>query len=340
MRTASLPTAVRALSTLLLLFAALSPCAAQEQKTPASSEKITVDAAIAPYQKVEGVSGNLNSIGSDTLNDLMTYWCESFRKEYPPVNTQMEGKGSGTAPPALAQGTAQLGPMSRAMTPAEEEAIEAKYGVKPTAIGVSLDALTVYVNKDNPLESLTLPQIDAIFSKSRKSNYPEDITTWGQLGLKGRWASLPISIYGRNSASGTYKYFKEHVLAKGDYKDTVKEQPGSSAVVQAVSSDPAGIGYSGTGYKTSGVKSLSVAKSMKRPAAPPTYANVLNGEYPLSRLLYIYVVKKPGEPVSPQVKEFLKFVLSKQGQEIVVKSGFLPLPAATVKKQLELLESR
>lgn len=304
----------------------------------AQAAQIKVDPKLKSYQKVDGVSGNLNSIGSDTLNNLMALWAEGFRKHYPNVNIQIEGKGSSTAPPALIQGTAQIGPMSRPMKREEMEAIEKRYGVKPTAVGVSLDSLAVFVNKDNPVKSLTLPQVDAIFSKNRKGGLGQDIVTWGQAGLTGTWGQMPISMYGRNSASGTYGFFKEHALFKGDFKDTVKEQPGSASVVLSVTEDRAGIGYSGIGYMTSGVKAIALAEKTDGKAYAPTYENVLSGKYPLSRMLYLYVVKQPNQPLPKLTKEFLKFVLSKEGQEIVVKDGYMPLPAAQAEKQLSALK--
>jgi phosphate transport system substrate-binding protein len=301
------------------------------------AEAVKVDILLTPYASTSGVSGNLNSIGSDTLNNLMTLWAEGFRKIYPNVNIQIEGKGSSTAPPALIEGTAQLGPMSRAMKNEELEAFEAKFGYKPTAIGVALDALAVYVHKDNPLDGAALEQVDAAFGKSLKLGYKEDIKTWGQFGLKGDLADQPISLYGRNSASGTYGYFKEHALGKGDFKDSVKEQPGSATVVNGVTNDLQGMGYSGLGYKTSGVKALKLSfKGGEQ--VEGTYDNVLAGKYPLSRMLYVYVAKKPGEPMSPVVKEFLHYALSKEGQEVVVKDGYLPLTSAIAKKQLEVLD--
>ena len=296
-----------------------------------------VDSSIKSYQKVSGVDGSLNSIGSDTLNNLMTYWAEAFNKLYPNVKIQVEGKGSATAPPALAEGTAQLGPMSRKMKAEEMDAFEKKHGVRPTQISVALDCLAIYVHKDNPIKGLTLAQADCIFSKTRKSGSP-DIATWGQVDLTGDWAKMPISLYGRNSASGTYAFFKEHVLQKGDYKDTVKEQPGSAAVVNGVAADRAGIGYSGIGYRTSEVRAIALAKDGKSPPVEPTFANAMKGEYPLGRTLYIYVAKKPDEPMPKLVEEFLKFVLSHKGQEVVVKDGYGPLPAKVVDKQLGLLK--
>lgn len=297
----------------------------------------TVDPSIKPYDSVPGISGNLNSVGSDTLNNQMTYWAEAFSKVYPNVKIQVEGKGSATAPPALTQGASHLGPMSRKMTPQEEEAFEAKHGFKPTRIDVAVDCLAVYVHKDNPIPGFTLGQLDSIFSKTHKAGFA-DIATWGDVDLDGDWKALPVSLYGRNSASGTYAYFKEHVLKKGDYKDTVKEQPGSAAVVNGVANDRGAIGYSGIGYKTSEVRAVPLAKTEKDKLVEPTFENALAGKYPLGRMLYVYVAKKPGEPLSPLVKEFLKFVLSKEGQEIVIKDGYGPLPLAIQQRQLRLVD--
>jgi len=296
-----------------------------------------VDAKIATYKSAAGVSGNLGSIGSDSLNNLMTYWAEGFKKKYPNVNIQIEGKGSSTAPPALIAGTAQLGPMSREMKSSEIEEFEKKYGYKPTKIGVALDSLAVFVNKDNPITSLSLDKVDAIFSKTHKRG-GADVTTWGQLGVTGKLAAMPISIYGRNSASGTYGYFKEHALNKGDFKNSVKEQPGSASVVEGVAKDIAAIGYSGIGYATSGVRAVPLSAKEGGKIAEATYANVLNNSYPMSRMLYVYVAKKPGQPLPKVVEEFLRYALSKEGQEIVVKDGYDPLTAKLVDDQLKTLK--
>ncbi len=303
-----------------------------------SGQTIEVDPELPSYTKVDGVSGNLNSVGSDTLLNLMTFWAESFRNVYPNVNVQIEGKGSSTAPPALIAGTAQLGPMSRKMKSSETDEIEKKYNFKPTAVGVALDSLAVYVNKDNPIAELSLPQVDAIFSKTRTGGEASSIETWADLGITEPWGQLPISLYGRNSASGTYAYFKENALFKGDFKDRVKEQPGSSAVVQGVTEDKAGVGYSGIGYRTSGVRLVPLSEKNGGDAFEPTYPNVLSGDYPLSRVLYVYVIKEPGKPLSPLVYEFLRFALSKEGQEIVVKDGYLPLPAKAAERFLDQLK--
>lgn len=303
------------------------------------AQAVKVDAKLSTYKKTSGISGNLNSIGSDTLNNVMTFWVESFGKQYPNVKIQVEGKGSSTAPPALIEGTAQLGPMSREMKSEEVDKFEKKYGYKPTKVAVAIDTLAVFVHKDNPIKSLTMQEVDALFSKTRKGGHPKDVKAWGDLGLKGAWATKPVSLYGRNSASGTYGYFKEHALFKGDYKDTVKEQPGSSSVVQSVSSDKSAAGYSGIGYATSGVRAVPLAneKAYNGEAFPATYENALNGKYPMARFLYVYINHNPKKPIDPLTKEFIKFVLSKEGQQIVVKDGYLPLTAAMEATEMKKL---
>ena len=290
------------------------------------------------YQKVSGVSGNLNSIGSDTLNNLMTLWAEGFRKKYPNVKIQIEGKGSSTAPPALIEGTAQLGPMSRKMKGKEMDAFEEKFGYKPTAFPVAIDALAVYVNKDNSISGMSLEQVDAAFSKTRRRGAKESLNQWGQVGLTGDLAQAALSLYGRNSASGTYGFFKEQVLEGGDYKDEVKEQPGSASVVQGVTEDQAGIGYSGIGYRTSGVRALPLSMKEGEAFVEPTFENASKGAYPLSRFLFVYVNKAPNQPLSPIVQEFLKFVYSKEGQHVVIKDGYFPISAQIIEKQLANLQ--
>ena len=307
------------------------------EQASAQGAAVQVDPAVPAYKTVSGISGNLNSIGSDTLNNVMTLWAEGFKKAYPNVNIQIEGKGSSTAPPALIEGTAQLGPMSRPMKGNEIDAFEAKYGYKPTALRTSLDSLAVFVHKDNPVKGLTISQVDGIFSKTYRCK-GEDIKTWGQAGLDGSWGGAPLSLYGRNSASGTYGFFKEHALCNGDYKDTVKEQPGSASVVQGVSEDRNGVGYSGIGYSTPGVRAVPLAAKPGDAFVAAAYENVISGKYPLSRYLLVYINRAPGSAPNPLVKEFTKFILSKEGQEIVVKDGYYPLTVAVVREELAKLE--
>jgi phosphate transport system substrate-binding protein len=299
-----------------------------------ATAQVQVDASLPPYKPVAGVSGNISSVGSDSLNNLMTFWAELFGKYYPNAKLQIEGKGSSTAPPALISGTAQLGPMSREMKGTEIDAFEKKYGHKPTGLRTSVDALAVFVNKDNPIKCLSLSQVDAMFSKSRRRGAKDDVTTWGQLGLTGDWANKPLSLYGRNSASGTYGFFKEHSLKNGDFKDAVKEQPGSASVVQGVTVDRFAVGYSGIGYATAGVRAVPLTEKDGGKCIEATADNSYSGTYPLARFLYVYINKAPGKALDPLVREFTRVMFSREGQEAVVKDGYFPIPAAVAKEEL------
>jgi phosphate transport system substrate-binding protein len=293
---------------------------------------VEVDSSIPEYQKVSGISGNFSSVGSDTLANLMTLWAEEFKRMYPNVNIQIQAAGSSTAPPALTESTSNVGPMSRQMKAKEETMFEKEHGYKPTPIGVAIDALAVYVHKDNPIKGLSIPQVDAIYSSTRKCGMRDDIKTWGDAGMSGGMADKSIQLYGRNSVSGTYGYFKKIALCKGDFKSSVNEQPGSASVVQSTATSLNGIGYSGIGYKTAGVRALPLAKKEGGEFVKPTPDNALNGTYPLARVLYVYVNKKPNAKLDPLTREFMSLVLSQQGQKTVVKDGYIPLPANMVEK--------
>ena len=302
----------------------------------AVSAVAAVDPALPTYEKTSGVSGNLSSVGSDSLANLMTLWAEEFKKQYPNVNIQIQAAGSSTAPPAMTEGTANMGPMSRPMKDSEIQAFEEKYGYKPTAVPVAIDALAVFVHKDNPIKSLSIEQVDAIFSSTRLCGNDKDIKTWGDLGLTGEWAGKPLQLFGRNSVSGTYGYFKEEALCKGDFKANVNEQPGSASVVQSISSTLNAIGYSGIGYKTSSVRAVPLSKKGGE-AFEANEANALAGKFPLARFFYVYVNKAPNQALSPLDAEFIKLMLSKQGQEVVMKDGYIPLPSKVAEKALKEL---
>ena len=310
----------------LALLALTATAVSAQTAASAAADVVAVDAKIPDYTVTSGVSGNLNSVGSDTLNNLMSFWSEGFKAKYPNVNVQVEGKGSSTAPVALATGAAQVGPMSREMKSSEVAAFAGKFGHKPTKVAVAIDALAVFVHKDNPVKGLSLTQVDGIFSSTRKRG-GQDVSTWGDAKMTGAFAGKTISAFGRNSASGTYGFFKETALKNGDYKSSIKEQPGSSSVVQGVAADLSAIGYSGIGYKTSGVKALALSPDDSSPFVEANYANCLSGTYPLARYLYVYVNKAPSKDMDKLTSEFMTFVLSKQGQEIVIKDGYFPLPA-------------
>lgn len=296
-----------------------------------------VDPALPDYEPVSGISGNLSSIGSDTLNNLMTLWAEEFQDYYPNVNIQIQGAGSSTAPPALTEGTANFGPMSRPMRSSEIQAFEEKHGYPPTQVGTAIDVLAVYVNKDNPIQCMTMEQVDAVFSVGRRCGAPDDVTRWGQLGLEGDWANRDFTLYSRNAVSGTYGFFKDNALCGGDFKPSINEQPGSASVVQGVTESLNGIGYSGIGYNTSGVKAIELTEVGGDQCFGPTAENGANGRYPLSRLLLVYVNKQPNRELPPLEREFFRLVLSRQGQEVVLRDGYIPLPesaAARIRAQL------
>lgn len=319
------------------LIPAVGLAATALMSSAAHAQAVQVDPALATYEKASGVSGNFTSVGSDTLNNLMTLWAEEFKRTYPNVNIQIQGAGSSTAPPALTEGASNFGPMSRAMNAKEIEAFEKKHGYKPTAVPVAIDALAVYVNKDNPIKGLSLQEIDAIMSVGRKCGSATEATKWGQVGMNGEWASRDIAMYGRNSVSGTYGYFKSVALCKGDFKRNVAEQPGSASVVQSVATQINAIGYSGIGYKTSGVRALPLSKKIGQAYVEPDAQHAVDGSYPLARILYVYVNKKPNQPLAPIEREFVKMVLSKQGQNVVIKDGFVPLPARIANQALDTL---
>ena len=301
--------------------------------TPAMAD---VDPNLPAYQTVSGISGNLSSEGSDTLNNLMALWAEEFQDFYPNVNIQIQGAGTSTAPPALTEGTADFGPMSRMPRDSEQASFEERHGYEMTLVPVAIDSIAVYVNRDNPVEGMTIQDVDAVFSSTRRCGGADDITRWGQLGLEGSWANRDITIYGRNAVSGTYGYFRQHALCDGDFKNAVNEQPGSASVVQGVAESLNGIGYSGIGYLTSGVRTVPLGEN-EGEYFEPTGENAASGDYPLSRFLYVAVNKHPEDGLAPRQAEFLKMVLSKEGQEVVVRDGFVPLPETVAQRQREAL---
>ena len=306
--------------------------------SPVALHAAELDQAIPEYERTSGVSGNLSSVGSDTLANLMTLWAEDFKRVYPNVNIQIQAAGSSTAPPALTERTSNIGPMSREMKDNEIEAFESRYGYKPTAIPVAIDALAVYVHKDNPIAGMTIPQVDAIFSSNQRCGGSGGIDSWGELEMSGAWERRDIQLFGRNSVSGTYGYFKDVALCDGDFKSNVNEQPGSASVVQSVSTSINGIGYSGIGYRTSSVRAVPIAKSSSNEFFEATPENSVSGNYPLARFLYVYVNKEPNKPLPPLEREFVKLILSKTGQEVVLKDGYIPLPGRVVQGTMRNLQ--
>lgn len=283
---------------------------------------LAIDASLPPYQKVDGISGQIKSVGSDTLVNEMARWSKGFMALYPDVRIEVEGKGSATAPPALLAEISQFGPMSRPMSMDESAAFEKKYGYKVASFRVAVDALAVYVNKDNPITCLTLQQLNRIFSTTRRVAFGGDIATWGDAGLAGDWTAKPIAIYGRNALSGTYAFFREMALYDGEYKPEMKRQPSSEAVVESVANDRYAIGFSGIGYKTPGVRTVPLGVAAGTACYDTSAEATYSGKYPLARYLYVYVNKKPNAPLDPLRREFIKYILSRDGQTEAEAGGF------------------
>jgi phosphate transport system substrate-binding protein len=292
------------------------------------------DIPLSDYEKKTGVSGSLTSVGSDTLAGIMTLWVEAFKRFYPSVNGQVQASGSSTAPPALVEQTAQFGPMSRPMRTSEIEAFQRQHGYLPTELKVAIDAIGIFVHRDNPIKGLNFSQLDSIFSATLRCGATQFILTWSQLGLEDDWAKRSMQLFGRNSVSGTYGYFKKNALCGGDFRDNVNEQPGSASVVQSVASAINTIGYSGIGYQMSMVKLLPIARSGTG-YVKATQENIRSGKYPLSRYLYIYINKAPSKPLSPIEREFIRFIYSQQGQSLVSKEGYVPISARIAQSELK-----
>lgn len=320
------------LCTIVLCFAAVDSISAQVEYAQLEFNNEPTKNP-SDYQKQPGVAGSITSVGSDTLASLMTNWSRSFKQLYPQVKFQIQASGSSTAPPALTEGTASIGPMSRELKISEINYFSRRNGYQPLAIKVAVDAIAIFVDNDNPLQGLTKQQIDGIFSITRFCGAPKTITTWQQLGLKDRLANRKIKMFGRNSVSGTYGLFKRIALCNGDFKPNVNELPGSVSVVQSVANSSGAIGYAAFGRKNASVRILPVA-NQDNELVPATAKTIASGEYPFTRFLYLVVNKKPDDLLPLLEQEFLRFVLSESGQEIVKKEGYVAIPRQTLQKQL------
>jgi len=305
--------------------------------TSSASAGTPVDPTLPDYHTDQPLSGTLSSVGSDSLEKIMQQWQASFKQHHSGVTLTMKAKGSSTAPKALITGEANIGPMSRKMKRKERKAFKAKFGYKPTKIPIAMDTLAIYVHKDNPIAGLRFVEIDSIYSNSHKCGKHKDVKTWGDLGLTGKWAKQAIKPYGRSKKSGTHGYIKKRALCNGAYKESVTQEESFENIISQISASPDGIGYAGMAYQTDQVRILSLAKSKGQKLVQPTIENTLSRHYPLARFLYVYVNKDPKKPLAPLELEFVKMMLSKQGQEIVSKNGYIPLSAKVVKKTLKKL---
>ena len=328
----------------LLLVAGLCEPAHAEQSGPFAG--LTVDPSLERYSPKSQVSGGFRVQGSDTMHALMRRLVTDFQARQPKIAVDLKSGGSAKAIAEFIEAPQPsrivvkeerakqvlLVSSSRELLDSEIKQFAAARGYEPLAVPIAVDAVALYVHKDNPVTGLTLDQADAIFSTGHLRGYKKDIKAWGDLGLGEGWETALIQAYGRDRRSGTRAFFQEHVLAGGEFKSTLQEEPGAASVILALSRDQLGIGYSGIGLQTSNVRILPVAENEGMPLITPSAATVADKSYPLRRLLYLYLDKDPSSAVSAAVQEFLAFVKSREGQESVVRAGFYPLPMDQVEK--------
>ena len=301
---------------------------------PAEAQvKPLLDPKIIPYQLAASMSGSLSVAGSETMKPLTEAWARDLRQLYPGLTVKVESGGSETGLAAVLEGKAQIAAMSRRITQQEIVEFKREFGYEPTEVPVAVDALAVFVHKDNPIEGLSLPQLDAMFSKERRRGLPYSIDTWGAaLVLEEGWSDAPVHLYGRNANSGTASFFKEHVLNGAALKNTMTVSAGSASVVVELMKDRFGIGFSGIGYQISGIRPVPLASVQGGRYIQPSFQTAMDGSYPLRRNLYLYVNKPPKIAASPPLTEYVKLALSQQGQQIVITQGYYPLPTTELNR--------
>ncbi len=287
--------------------------------------KPPLDQKIQGYLLVKGVSGSLTVVGSDTMKPFTEIWAGELQRFYPGLVIRVESLGSETGLSALLEGKAQIAAMSRRMTSQEISEFMREFGYEPTEVPVAVDALTVFVHRDNSIIGLTLQELDSVFCAERRRGLKYRIDTWGDLGLDTGWADTPIHLYGRDGRSGTAAFFREHVCEGADFHPTMTKSAGSASVVVDIMKDRYGIGFSGIGYRTSAVRPVPLASASGMRYVEPTIQSIMDGSYPLRRTLYLYVNRPPKGPASPAVVEFVKFAVSLQGQQVVLNHGYFPL---------------
>lgn len=340
------------MGSILALFATVSLVQAEVSTIHAIP---VVDSGIASYVPKTGISGGIAIAGSDTMQPIIAKIASAFRQWQPNIKLAVQGGGSDAAMIAFVQNIAAsrrgdgnvrghlssndvtILASSRPLTEAERQTFHSRYGFEPTEVPIALDAVAIYVNYQNPLEGLTLDQLDAIFSKTRKRGAAAAITTWGQLGLQEGWEQQPIRLYGRDKRSGTRTFFLHTALLNGELNPDLREAPGTAMEILDLSRDAAGIGYAGIGFQASTVRILPIAEKAGAPFVLPTAESATNGSYPLARPLYLYAKRSPKGELDADVAEFLKFVNSREGQETIAKAGVFPLSASQVTTNLQAL---
>lgn len=350
-----LPSALTALALILL-----TPLAVHADQGFVSRTTESIQPDIESYVAKSAVHGRMTIAGSDTMQPVLSKLAMEFRRRHADIKIAVQGsrdsrlspedvfltgistmrRGDGDTAGHFGAYDVQLLASSRALTEQEIKRFQSRYGYAPTAIAIAQDAVAVYVNQENPISRLTLAEVDAIFSATRKRGLP-DIREWGQIGVDGPWAHAPIRLYGRDQKStGTLPFFKQVVMQGGEFKKELIPEPGSASVIVAVGKDREGIGYSGIGFQTSTVKAVPLSDGTGGPPVEPTIDTVMQGQYPLSRPLYLYVNKDPKEEWEPKIIEFLRFINSREGQETVARTGIYPLSSHQVTQNLALLEPK
>lgn len=305
----------------------------------AADESIELDLRLAPHAKSQGpLAGTLKAVGSESFSHLIRLWAEAFRRTHAETWVWMDPRGSEKAPQALIDGTAQIGVMSHSMKAPELKAFERRHGHAPIDFTVAIGALAIYVNKDNPAPGLTLPQLDAMFSTTRRVGHPQNIERWAQVGVNGSVGPQPIALYGRDEACGLTELFRDDVMQQGTFKKEMHVEAGAASVVQAVTEDVGGIGYSTIGYLTNNVRIVPIAAREGLPFLTPNQQNTMDGSYPLYSQLHLYVNRAADKPWDPLVAEFLRFIFSREGQQLVIKAGFYPITADMADAELKKLQ--
>lgn len=294
--------------------------------------KPALDPKIGSYQFVGALAGTLAIAGSDTMHPLIDSWASDLKQLYPGITIKVDATGSEQGLSRLLEGKGQIAAMSRRMTAPEIVEFKREFGYEPTEVTVAIDALAVFVHKDNPIEGLTLAELDAIFSKDRRRGLKYPIQTWGDVMLDGEWTDAPIHQYGRNQQSGTATFFREHVLNGAPLTSSMTVCAGAASVVVELMKDRFGIGFSGIGYRTSGVRPVPLAAIQGGRYVEPSIETAMNGSYPLRRPLYLYINKAPKSAAPPLVAEFVKFALSAQGQQTVIAQGYYPLTVPEIQR--------
>lgn len=308
----------------------------------------SIDGALAHYNPQSQIAGTFKVQGSETMYPLMSRLTMEFQRRQPKVAIDVKGGGSTKAvaeflQPPLSKtgkvmlleeraGSFKMIATSRELFDAEVKEFVAQHGYEPTAVPVAVDAVALYVHKDNPVSGLTLDQVDAMFSTTRNRGYKTAITQWGQVGLTDGWEKAPIQLYGRDRKSGTRAFFQDHCLAGGEFMSGLHEDPGAASVILDLSRDQLGIGYSGLGLLSSSVRVIPLAEAAGTPYVTPSAATVADQTYPLRRVLYLYIDKAPNVPLPAAAQEFLTFIMTQEGQEAVTKAGFFPLPPGEAMK--------